>query len=175
MTWLPVVGWEGFYEVSDRGEVRSVERRVTCSHGFDRVYKAQYLKVRGNPHRMNYQEVTLSRPGEIKHGKVHRMVLEAFVGPCPDGMECRHLNNDPTDNRLENLAWGTKAENGADRAENGLKKGDRHHDAKLTAFQVFMLRERPKYRGLISDIAAEFGISRVHASRIRGGTYWGWL
>jgi hypothetical protein len=171
--WKPIPGWEGWYEVSDRGQVRSVQRRVTLGNGFDRVYQSHHLRQATN--RKGYKDVKLSRPSEVWTPKVHRLVLEAFVGPCPDGMECRHLNNDPADNRLENLAWGTKAENGADQSENGLKKGERQHTAKLSAFQVFMLRERPNYRGIIRDIAEEFGIHRLHAGRIRSGKYWAWL
>ena len=58
---------EGLYEVSDRGEIRSVERRVTCSHGFDRVYKSQYIKQVIN--RAGYKRVKLYRPGESQHLK----------------------------------------------------------------------------------------------------------
>lgn len=62
-----------------------------------------------------YLRVALYGPDGRSERLIHHLVLEAFVGPCPDGMEARHLNDDPQDNRLENLAWGTKAENAADR------------------------------------------------------------
>jgi hypothetical protein len=52
--------------------------------------------------------------------KVHRLVLETFVGPCPDGMECCHNNGDPADNRLENLRWDTLSSNAYDRVEHGV-------------------------------------------------------
>lgn len=172
MSWKAIPGWEGWYEVSYNGEVRSVDRRT--QRGNQTVFlRGQYLKQYTNSH--GYKNVKLARPGETWSTRVHRLVLEAFVGPCPDGMECRHLNNNPSDNRLENLAWGTKVENGVDRSKNGLNKGERQNTAKLTAFQVFMLRERPKYRGIIRDIAAEFGITTDQASRIRSGKQWAWL
>ena len=58
---------------------------------------------------------------------VHRLVLEAFVGPRPEGMVARHLNGDPGDNRLENLAWGTQSENNYDKVRHGT-----HHNANKT-------------------------------------------
>ena len=64
-----------------------------------------------------------ARPYIVIGGKrVHRMVLEAFVGPCPEGMQCRHLNDVKNDNRLNNLAWGTRKENSADAIRNRLAR-----------------------------------------------------
>lgn len=62
--------------------------------------------------------------GVCIHGKqhgayAHQMVCEAFHGPAPEGQEVRHLNGDPSDNRPENLCWGTKSENGFDRVRHG--------------------------------------------------------
>jgi hypothetical protein len=64
-----------------------------------------------------YRQVSLKTGGarKVKILLVHRLVLEAFVGPCPENMECRHLNGARSDNRLTNLAWGTKVENEADK------------------------------------------------------------
>lgn len=67
--------------------------------------------------------VCLSLPGGQQCHYVHRLVLQAFVGPCPDGLECRHLNGDPTDNRVENLAWGTPSENRQDMWKHAKESG----------------------------------------------------
>jgi hypothetical protein len=68
---------------------------------------------------------------------VHQLVLLAFVGPCPEGLEVRHLNGDPQDNRPENLAYGTKAENDADKVNHGtLLAGERHYKAKMTTERI---------------------------------------
>ena len=64
-------------------------------------------------------DVHLRVAGRYRIRKVHRLVLEAFVGPCPAGMECRHLNGNPSDNRVENLAWGTRSENCQDAIRQG--------------------------------------------------------
>lgn len=60
---------------------------------------------------IGYRRVHFWTPSGSRSFLVHRLVLGAFVGPCPAGMECRHLNGDSTDNRVENLAWGTHVEN----------------------------------------------------------------
>lgn len=103
--WLPVVGFER-YEVSDQGRVRSLIGRTKILTGIRQ--HAGHLVVQPRKDKRMY------------HKFVHRLVLEAFVGPCPAGMECRHLNGNPSDNRLENLAWGTKRENGYDRVLHGM-------------------------------------------------------
>jgi hypothetical protein len=117
--WRPVVGYEGLYEVSDLGRVRSLARRVP--HGrlghitvTERILKPVAV-MRGG-----YASVMLSQGGAERHYKVHHLVLCAFVGPMPEGdAHTRHLNDLPTDNRLVNLKWGTRAENMRDAVRNG--------------------------------------------------------
>lgn len=117
--WKPVVGFEGFYEVSDEGRVRSLPRRVNSPvAGGSRVIPGRERKLTTHP--SGHLIVSLSRPGEkLFMAKVHRLVLEAFVGPCPDGMECCHNNSVPSDNRLANLRWDTPSENQLDKRRHG--------------------------------------------------------
>lgn len=115
--WLPVTGWEGYYEVSSEGEVRSLDRYVTLSNGGKRRYKGKRLSPGVNRH--GYPTVALTRPGKRQTMKVHRMVLTAFVGPCPDGMEACHNNGDRGDARLANLRWDTPSNNQRDRRRHG--------------------------------------------------------
>lgn len=107
--WRSVPGFEGLYEVSDAGLIRSTPRRGT-SGGLRRLRIEE---------RTGYQLVTLNRPGMQRTMRVHTIVLTAFVGPRPDGMESRHLNGVPADNRLANLAWGTHGENNRDQVAHG--------------------------------------------------------
>ena len=116
--WLPVVGFEGLYSVSDLGRVRSEAR------GW--VPQSRLLKPDPRP-RDGYLYICLWKERRRRGICVHRLVLEAFVGPRPQGMQCRHLNGHKRDNRLINLCWGTSAENAADRDRHGrTARGDEH-------------------------------------------------
>ena len=117
-TWKPVVGWEGLYEVSDLGRVWSLERTVTFKDGRTRTWNAAMRKPQVRP--SGHLAVMLHRGG--KRGKgygIHQLVMAAFVGPCPAGMEVCHNNGDPTDNRLENLRYDTRAANIRDCIDQG--------------------------------------------------------
>jgi len=107
--WRPIDGHPG-YEVSSLGRVRSYRRRHNGLAGEPRLLK-QSLTDKG------YLRVGLRRADGTGSRTiyVHKLVLTAFVGPAPEGMECRHLDGISQNNRLDNLAWGTDAENGADR------------------------------------------------------------
>jgi hypothetical protein len=103
-TWQPIPGYP-FYEVSDCGRVRSVAREA---HG--RTYRSIVLSTRVS--NSGYLLVNLrDEKGERQTRTVHTLVLAAFVGPRPRGQESMHLNNDPLDNRVENLAYGSHPEN----------------------------------------------------------------
>ena len=110
---MPVPGREGVYAVSDRGRVKSVTRRLTDG----RLWTERQLALfHGNKH--GHLFVNLASPKQFR--TVHVMVLEAFVGPRPEGMLALHWNDIPDDNRLENLRWGTPSENKQDEVRNGL-------------------------------------------------------
>ena len=104
--WMPVRGFEGLYEVSDLGRVRSIDRIVRCARGRGhRTIPGRTLKVKTE--RRGYQVVALMPlSGGYRYLSVHRLVLEAFVGTSPsDQHECRHGNGAYGDNRLSNLSW----------------------------------------------------------------------
>ena len=114
--WRPVFGYEGSYEVSSAGRVRSIPRSVTRSDGRVFTYRGQVLSLKFQHH---YWRVGLSRDGETISWFVHRLVCEAFHGQKPSGHVVRHLNGVSTDNGAFNLAWGTPAENSADMVAHG--------------------------------------------------------
>jgi hypothetical protein len=106
--WRPVVGWEGYYEVSNQGRIKSLPRVTAGGCHIGGKLRQPAMQGRGNP----YWQVHLMRDGEPWYRvAVHRLVLESFVGPCPDGMEACHANGNGFDNRVENLRWDTHEEN----------------------------------------------------------------
>jgi len=107
--WKPMPGYEGIYEVSDLGEIKSLARMRKSKNGCLCPVKEKLLtKV---PLRNGRLIVLLCNNIKKTNAYVHRLVLEAFVGPCPDGMECCHNDGDRTNNRLENLRWDTHKNN----------------------------------------------------------------
>ena len=113
------------------------------------------------------------RPGVPKKLYVHKAILLAFVGPCPDGMQARHLNDIANDNRLENLLWGTPLENSADKIRNGRqRRGEQMPQAKLTPGDVADVRKRWPGETLRA-LASEYGVSHTAIRRAVHGIKWG--
>ncbi|WP_141214748.1 MULTISPECIES: NUMOD4 motif-containing HNH endonuclease [unclassified Rhodococcus (in: high G+C Gram-positive bacteria)] len=115
--WKPVVGVDG-YEVSSLGRVRSKPRTVRCSGSktppHNRRYSGRILRPSSLP--KGYQLVAL---GSKDHGYVHILVAEAFIGPCPVGLEVAHNDGDPRNNSLTNLRYATPGENNRDKRAHG--------------------------------------------------------
>jgi hypothetical protein len=112
--------------------------------------------------------VRLYLSGKGKSHRICRLVLEAFAGPCPEGMECRHLNGNKCNNSLDNLCWGTPKENQADRIAHGTSnRGERNPQAKLTEANVKDIRQHHK-GGLYSqkELAQMFNIDPSTVSYI---------
>lgn len=115
--WLPIVTYEGYYEVSDLGGVRSVDRTVRRIDGVVQTIKGALLSpMTDNDGR---RVISLYKNNKRTARKVHQLVLEAFVGPRPDGMEGCHNNGNPSDNRVENLRWDTPSNNSLDKQLHG--------------------------------------------------------
>ena len=106
-TWKAIPGYEGFYEVSDQGQVRNVKR--------SRV-------VAGSRNHDGYQRLALFRNGQRRFYSVHELVLQAFVGPRPEGMDACHWDDDKQNNSLSNLRWSSRSENMRDNVRNGNHK-----------------------------------------------------
>jgi hypothetical protein len=105
-----------------------------------------------------------------KHRLVHRLVLEAFVGPCPDGMECCHDDGNPSNNRLDNLRWDTKRNNQNDRLRHGTHiRGERNRIAKLTDAQAEEVRQMSREGMTIMQIVNTTGFNRNTVGRIVNG------
>lgn len=111
--WAPVPGYEGAYEVSDAGHVRSLDRILHDGRRWNGRMMRAVADTGGRP------TVNLRGPSGLHRRFVHHLVLEGFVGPCPEGQEALHWDDDKTNNALPNLRWGTRLENMRDRIRNG--------------------------------------------------------
>lgn len=173
-TWKSVVGYEGLYEISDMGQLRSLGRWSRNCHGPTWI-KPKMLKPwqvkEGNKRRLAF---SLRRDGIVSKKYIHRLVLEAFVGPCPEGMEACHNNGDSTDNRLANLRWDTHPNNLADCIVHGTRlRGERQNGAKLTVNAVRAIRAA---QGLThKQLAVTYGVASSNISAIRARKKWAWL
>lgn len=169
--WKDIPGYEGRYQASTMGRIRSLDRMVRGVCHF--TGKEFYRKVKGQ----------ILRPGRfckcghvsvvLGHGAigspVHQLVMKTFVGEPPEGMEVLHENGDPTDNRLENLRYGTRTENILDVFRQG--KAWR----KLSVDDVQAIRFG-FYCGISGvELSKMFGVSQSIISAIRKGRIFSWL
>lgn len=116
--WRGVPSWPG-YEVSDHGQVRSLDREIPGNRpGLTSWRGGQLLKLKAQAHG-GHLVVALHSAGKRRDVLVHRLVLEVFVGPCPAGMEGLHWDDNPANNTITNLRWGTRSVNQLDAVRNG--------------------------------------------------------
>ncbi len=168
--WRRVPGYEDDYEVSNMGNVRSLPRvvqfvRLNEPASFTKPGRAiSKQALRG------YRRVALCKDGTIKNFYVHGLVLLAFVGPKPEGLEVRHLDGNPANNHLENLRYGTKAENAKDRAVHGTQVyGEQSSNAKLTREKV----EDILLSSLSSKaLAKKYEVAASTIENVRSGKRW---
>jgi hypothetical protein len=189
-TWLPVPGWEEAYEVSNHGRLRSRDR--VCLRPAHRSKKQQCkgkIISLATVNKYGHLRARLHWQNKKVQIYIHQLVLLAFLGPRPEGLEVRHINGDPTDNRLCNLAYGTRKENCADSVMHGTKKigalkvsaakkgiatvwGDNHGMAKLTTEAVVRMRKDFADGMKSAEAGRKYGISQAHAHKILTGKAW---
>jgi len=122
-TWKPVLNYEDLYEVSDKGNVRTLER-VWYSGEHYQVARKIIPKLKNQKaDQWGYLRVTLCKNGKKKRRSVHSLVLESFVGTALENAQCRHLDGNKENNSLENLKWGTIKENAQDKKKHGTQRG----------------------------------------------------
>lgn len=154
--WRPVPSYPG-YQASSRGRVRSA-----------------YMILEGG-HRNKFGHLYLapSVNGVQRAEAAHRMVCEAFHGPCPPKHECRHLDGDARNNEPANLAWGTKLQNQRDRIAHGTSNtGERNGRAKITADLVREIYRRAQTGERYKKIAEALDVTTGQVGLIAGGFRW---
>ncbi len=165
-TMKPINGFKNYTVTSD-GRVWSRHRKGV---------KGRWLKTA--THRSGHLYVSLCVNGKQFYRHIHRLVLEAYVGPRPAGMECRHLNGNPTDNQLDNLCWGTRSENIQDAIQHGThpgfkNNGENNGQAKLTEKDAQFIFDSC-YNGTHTrrELTSMFPVSRTTINGIANRRKW---
>lgn len=120
--WRPIPGYEGSYEVSDLGRVRSIDREIPGRWG---RHIRHGIVLRQNTDKDGYKKVAPSLNGDARTVSVHHLVLQAFIGPEPEGYVAMHRDGDPANNTASNLSWGTYSDNTFDAVEHGTHRQTR--------------------------------------------------
>lgn len=166
--WLGLPQAKG-YEVSSLGRVRSYWKRGCCPVLLPAPRLLKLQKSR------DYFVVHLKIDGKVARFRVHQLVLQVFVGPRPEGMICRHLDGDPTNNRPSNLRWGTPKENSEDMMRHGTHvahKGEACHLSKLTEPEIREIIRLRETGISTSKIGRMFGVHQSLVSRIANRRLW---
>lgn len=170
--WKPVLGYEGLYEVSSRGRVRSLERKCRRKDGVTITIYGRMMRIQTDTY--GYAVVHISKGGKHKTHRVHQMVLEAFDRPKPKELHGAHNNGNRKDNRIENLRWDTPSNNHRDRHRHGTDtRGERNANAKLTTEQVRAMRRKYADGGLTyRELADSYGVSYSAVGHAIAGRTW---
>ncbi len=163
-----IPGFPG-YRVGDDGSVWSCRKT-----GHARGFHASWHRVNGSAlKRGGHRIVALRRDNRSHCRYTHRLVLEAFVGPCPEGREACHGDGDTENNTLGNLRWDTHAANMADMGRHGTAaRGAKNPNAKLTDDAVREMRAMRARGALYRQIADHFGVADSGVARILTGQMW---
>jgi hypothetical protein len=171
-TWLDIPGWTGYYQVSNLGRVRSVERTIIRADGKKKTFQSKVLANTMNQKR-GYQQVSLSKENTRTTTYVHRLVAVAFLGNFSETSEVCHNDGDKTNNNIANLRWDTRSGNAADKLRHGTSnRGERHGNAKLLEAAAIEIKTSPLS---YSVLAKRFGVSTSTVYRIKQGLNWFWL
>lgn len=154
------------YLVREDGTVWSCVKPGRYKEKFSDTWR----EMKPSPQKSGHMRVWLGR-GDMR--SVHRIVLEAFVGPCPPGMVCRHLDGNPANNHLDNLRWGTDQENGQDRVAHGTSgKDEAGSNAVLSEKDVREILRLREEGVAVMTIALRFGVHDRTIQAILYGRSW---
>jgi hypothetical protein len=170
--WKPVLGYEGLYEVSNLGNVRSLDRLCEGRDGRLEIHWGKQLKPQTLYN--GYLEVYLSdrtRGRNRKHRTVHSLVAEAFHGPRAGNQDIMHLDGNRANNRADNLCYGTRSEN----LVQTYQYGGRIANGKLTKEQASDVITRLMSGTSPTDLAREYGVNSAAIYHIKNKTTFKWL
>ena len=164
--WKDVPGYEGLYQVSSFGRVRSLDRMVWGGKAYY-FKEGQIQKLQNNGNGYMYKQ--LKHEGTGKNFYIHRLVMMTFVGDRPKNMVICHIDGDKTNNRLDNLRYDTYSENNIDQFRHSDKRG------KLSNSDVLKVREMCREGYQTKEISEFFNVGKWVVQNIKNGTNYSWL
>jgi len=171
--WKSIKGYEGFYEVSTLGNVKSLDRKIIFSDGRIRFFKGKFL----NPAKTKtgYLFIGLKKSGSIKQMYLHRIVAESFIFNKELKETVNHIDGNKQNNNLINLEWNTRKENTQHAYDTGLiKKGENGCWSKLKESEVLQIRNNIE---LLSntELSIKFKVSKSLIGNIKRRKIWTYI
>lgn len=174
--WKDAVGYEGHYQISNHGRIKSVDRYVTSKTGVKRLLKGRIRKTVLAGRDRCYPTIVCSVAGKNKREYIHRLVARAFIENPEGKPEVNHVDGDKENNHVNNLEWVTRSRNKFHAYENKLKvapKGESNGLAKLTEEEVLKIRDlHDNYKVSQKDISQMFNVTQVNVWNIVNRRTW---
>ena len=169
--WADIEGYEGFYEISHLGRVKSLRRTIMRTNNRKQTFKENILKPVLTS--KGYLTVNLHKVGKVKTFKIHRLLALSFIDNPDNKPQVNHIDGIKTNNRLNNLEWNTSSENTQHAYNNSLllpRKGIKHHMSKITEKQVLEIRASKNKTH--QQLADDFQLSRQTIGKIINRKRW---
>ena len=172
--WKAAMGFEGHYEVSSLGRVKSLRRKVPNGRGSYRVVKERIMALTPNHRLGGYLYVTLYCENKSKSFSVHTLIAKSFLGMPPDGKEVNHIDGNKANCALSNLEYVTSAENKQHARTTGLwqNRGEQHGNTKVSEDQASAMLAMYRDGMKLSDIGRKFGVTKGCVWNVTSGKSW---
>jgi hypothetical protein len=173
--WKDIKGFEGYYQVSNHGKIKSLSRSIINSKGIAKKLSEKILKPR--PNKDGYVRVCLYSPSSNVDRLIHLIVAEHFIPKVDGKHQINHINGVKHDNHVSNLEWCTPSENIRHsfdelKREVFFAKGSEHPNSKLNEEKVYAIRKALQEGVSFRKLAKKYGVNRGSIGRIKHGLTW---